>query len=41
MSVCGTVALFIPASDMKNVHPEGTCDTCPTREFMLMACLFA
>ena len=31
MSFCGTVALFIPASDIKNVHPARTCNTCPTR----------
>ena len=24
------VALFIPASDMKNLHPVRTCNTCPT-----------
>ena len=32
MSFCGTVALFIPASDIKNVHPARTCcNPCPTR----------
>ena len=35
------VTIFIPASDMKNIHPAPTCNTCPTREFMRMASLLA
>ena len=31
MSFCGTVSLFIPASDIKNVHSARTCNTCSTR----------
>ena len=34
MSFCGTVAIFIPASEMKNVHPARICNTCPTSKFI-------
>ena len=37
VSFCGTGVVFIPASDMKNVHLARTCNTFPTREFMRMS----
>ena len=40
LSLCGTVAIFILASDMENVHPARTCKTCP-REFMRISGLLA